>query len=768
MSETIKVIGAREHNLKNVTVEVPKNKLVAFTGVSGSGKSSLVFGTIYAEAQRQLLETFSAYTRSRMAKMARPKVDAINNLPVAIVIDQKRLGGNSSSTVGTVTEIYNHMRLLFSRCGNPSIGDSVNFSFNRPEGMCPECRGSGKKLILNEDALIDWERSLNEGAIRHPRFQKGHFSLSCVAASGLFDPDKPLKKFTREQLDTLLYSGKMKMENKTKERPFNLSFTGVATTLQRHVPLDGADEGEDEDEGGECASQYFEMRECPSCHGARLNEAARSVKVNGKTIHELCAMELIDLDAFLRGLPKSMDRIGESIADSIVTRIRSRLAQMIEIGIGYLSIDRPTATLSGGESQRVKMSRQLDCDLTGLVYILDEPSIGLHPSDIRNLISIMRRLRDRGNTVIVIEHDPEVICSADHVIDVGPGGGSVGGQIVFEGDAVSLERSGTLTGSNLARRGELTSYYRTPKGYFELRGARTNNLKDLTVKVPSGVLTCVTGVAGSGKSSLINGVFRAQYPQAVVIDQSAITRSRRSTPASYTKVLDLIRKEFAKATGADAGLFSFNSIGACPACGGLGEIEVEMHFLESISVTCERCKGKRFRDEVLALKMNGLNIAQILESTIDDAIAFFHHPEIRRRLRILSDTGLGYLTLGQNLGTLSGGEAQRVKLGSELRKSGNIYIMDEPTTGLHMADIARLSQLIARLVDAGNSVIVIEHNLEIIAQADWIIDLGPCGGSRGGRIIAQGTPDQICAVESSQTGRFLRDYLGEALARSAG
>jgi len=768
MSETIKVIGAREHNLKNVTVEVPKNKLVAFTGVSGSGKSSLVFGTIYAEAQRQLLETFSAYTRSRMAKMARPKVDAINNLPVAIVIDQKRLGGNSSSTVGTVTEIYNHMRLLFSRCGNPSIGDSVNFSFNRPEGMCPECRGSGKKLILNEDALIDWERSLNEGAIRHPRFQKGHFSLSCVLASGLFDPDKPLKKFTREQLDTLLYSGKMKMENKTKERPFNLSFTGVATTLQRHVPLDGADEGEDEDEGGECASQYFEMRECPSCHGARLNEAARSVKVNGKTIHELCAMELIDLDAFLRGLPKSMDRIGESIADSIVTRIRSRLAQMIEIGIGYLSIDRPTATLSGGESQRVKMSRQLDCDLTGLVYILDEPSIGLHPSDIRNLISIMRRLRDRGNTVIVIEHDPEVICSADHVIDVGPGGGSVGGQIVFEGDAVSLERSGTLTGSNLARRGELTSYYRTPKGYFELRGARTNNLKDLTVKVPSGVLTCVTGVAGSGKSSLINGVFRAQYPQAVVIDQSAITRSRRSTPASYTKVLDLIRKEFAKATGADAGLFSFNSIGACPACGGLGEIEVEMHFLESISVTCERCKGKRFRDEVLALKMNGLNIAQILESTIDDAIAFFHHPEIRRRLRILSDTGLGYLTLGQNLGTLSGGEAQRVKLGSELRKSGNIYIMDEPTTGLHMADIARLSQLIARLVDAGNSVIVIEHNLEIIAQADWIIDLGPCGGSRGGRIIAQGTPDQICAVESSQTGRFLRDYLGEALARSAG
>jgi excinuclease UvrABC ATPase subunit len=774
MTETIKVVGAREHNLKNVTIEVPKNKLVAFTGVSGSGKSSLVFGTIYAEAQRQLLETFDAYARSRMPKMARPKVDAISDLPVAIVIDQKRLGGNSSSTVGTVTEIYNHMRLLFSRCGDPHIGDSVKFSFNRPEGMCPECRGSGKKLTLNEDALVDWNLSLGEGAIRHPRYQKGHWSLDSVLASGLFDPEKPLKKFTRKELDTLLYSEKKKMVNKTKDRPFNLTFTGVATMLARHVSIDGAGEEADDadrDEGPQDASAYFGMSACPACGGARLNAEARSVKVGGKTIQELCALELGELDDFLRKLPASMDRVGASVADSIVTRIRSRLARMIEIGIGYLSIDRPTATLSGGESQRVKMSRQLDCDLSGLVYILDEPSVGLHPSDVRNLVSIMRRLRDKGNTVIVIEHDIEIIRSADYVIDVGPTGGSGGGRITFEGDVASLERSGTLTGKYLARKIELAGTglalpdgsaprHRAPKGFFELRDARTNNLKGVSVKIPSGVLTCVTGVAGSGKSSLINGAFRERYPEAVVIDQSALTRSRRSTPASYTKVLDLIRKEFAKATGAEAGIFSFNSTGACPDCNGLGEIEVEMHFLESVSVPCERCGGKRFRDEALGLRLNGLNVAEVLESTVDDAIAFFDHPEIKRRLGILQDTGLGYLTLGQHLSSLSGGEAQRVKLASELRKSGNVYVMDEPTTGLHMADIERLSRLIERLVDAGNSVIVIEHNLELIAEADWVIDLGPCGGSRGGRIVAEGTPETICANESSLTGRFLREFLG--------
>lgn len=770
MQETIRIVGAREHNLKNVTVEVPKNKLVAFTGVSGSGKSSLVFGTIYAEAQRQLLETFDSYARSRMPKMAKPKVDAISDLPVAIVIDQKRLGGNASSTVGTVTETYNLMRLLFSRCGTPSIGDSVKFSFNRPEGMCPECRGSGKRLTLNEDALIDWDRSLGEGAIRHPRYQKGHWSLDSLLASGLFDPDMPLKAYSREKLDALLYSDRRKMSNKTKDRPFNVSFTGVATMLGKHVSLDETDDEEvgAQNEKAECASKYFEMSECSACRGTRLNEEARSVKVGGKTINELCAMELGELHEVLGTVTKSMDKIGKSVAASIVNRIRGRLERMIEIGIGYLSIDRPTATLSGGESQRVKMSRQLDCNLTGLVYILDEPSIGLHPSDVRNLISIMRRLRDKGNTVIVIEHDGEVIRSADHVIDVGPGGGSLGGRIVYEGDVAGLERSGTLTGEHLARKGEIAPFHRTPKGFFELRGVRTNNLKNVSVKLPAGVLTCVTGVAGSGKSSLINGAFRSRYPEAVVIDQSPIARSRRSTPASYTKVLDLIRKEFSKATGAEAGMFSFNSSGACPACGGLGEIEVEMHFLESVSVTCERCGGKRFKDEVLALRMNGLNIAEVLDSTIDDAIVFFKHPEIARRLGILSDIGLGYLTLGQNLSSLSGGEAQRVKLGSELRKSGNVYIMDEPTTGLHMADIARLSRLIQRLVEAGNSVIVIEHNLEIIAEADWIIDMGPCGGIRGGRVVAQGTPEMICANDRSATGSFLRDYLGNTRVRTAG
>jgi len=469
-------------------------------------------------------------------------------------------------------------------------------------------------------------------------------------------------------------------------------------------------------------------------------------------------MELTELKNFLEEVPLSMDNIGREIAESIISRIIKRLSYLIEIGVGYLSLDRQTGTLSGGESQRVKMAKQLDCDLTGLVYILDEPSIGLHPGDVTNLISILKRLRDKGNTVIVIEHDEAIINSADYVIDVGPGGGTEGGSIVFEGNVKELKQSGTLTGLYLDNKGGFNSLYRKPTQFFEINNAGLNNLKNLSLSIPSEVLVCVTGVAGSGKSTLINGVFTSIYKDTVIIDQSAVTRSRRSTPASYTKVLDLIRKEFAKVTGESPGLFSFNSTGACPDCRGLGEIEVEMHFLESVTVTCEKCKGKRFKQEVLNLHMNGLNISDVLLLTIDDAIEFFNHKEIKRRLQLLSDVGLGYLCLGQNLGTLSGGEAQRVKLGSELRKSGNIYIMDEPTTGLHMADIHKLSGLIHQLVNKGNSVIIIEHNLEIISQADWIIDLGPFGGSRGGHIIAEGTPSEIISATGSLTGSYLKEY----------
>jgi len=757
MKDDIKVIGAAEHNLKDVTVNIPKGKFVVFSGVSGSGKSSLVFNTIYAEAQRQLLDTFSTYTRSRMPKISRPKVEDIQNLPVAIVIDQKRLGRNSSSTVGTVTEIYSYMRLLFSRCGSPQIGDSVKFSFNRPEGMCPDCRGTGKKLKINENLLLNWDLSLKEGAITHPGYKLDGWVLKSVLASGLFDNNTPVKNFTREQLDLLLYSGKMKMNNKTEERQFNLNYVGIVNRFKR----DAANREENQEDS--LVPAYYDLITCETCDGARITAEALSVRINGMGIKELCQMELTKLNNFLQTVPSSLDNMGKTIASSIILRIRKRLTYLIEIGVGYLSLDRQTGTLSGGESQRVKMAKQLDCDLTGLVYILDEPSIGLHPGDVTNLISILKRLRNKGNTVIVIEHDEAIISSADHVIDVGPGGGTEGGLIVFEGNVANLKQSGSTTGLYLDKKGFMSSLCRTPSGYFEITNASANNLKNISLSIPSGVLVCVTGVAGSGKSTLVNDVFASTYKEAVIIDQSAVTRSRRSTPASYTKVLDLIRKEFSKATGESPGLFSFNSTGACPDCKGLGEIDVEMHFLESVTVTCETCKGKRFKSEVLNMHKNGLNISEVLSLTINDAIAFFEHKEIKRRLQLLSDVGLGYLGLGQNLGTLSGGEAQRVKLGSELRKSGHIYIMDEPTTGLHMADIHKFSDLVHKLVNSGNSVIIIEHNLEIISQADWIIDLGPEGGSQGGRIIAEGTPPEIISAPGSVTGKYLQEYIPELI-----
>lgn len=750
----IEIEGAVEHNLNEVDIQIPKEKLVVFTGVSGSGKSSLVFSTIYAEAQRQLLDTFSAYTRSRIPKVARPKVKNISNLPVAIVIDQKRLGGNSSSTVGTVTEIYNLLRLLYSRCGTPHIGDSVNFSFNRPEGMCPVCKGSGTQLTINEDIMFDWELSLAEGSLQHPKFKLDGWVIKSIFASNFFDINKPLKEFTREELDTLLYSEKIKMNNKTEEIPVNLTFSGIAKSFHSSE-IRGKKDKSDE--------KYYKVTYCKECNGSRINHKARSVKFGGKTIIDLCRMEFTELRHFFKEVYEEFNSFEQQIAESILSRIDQRLKNLVDIGIGYLSLDRRTSTLSGGESQRVKMARQLDCDLTGLVYILDEPSIGLHPSDINNLINIMIKIRDKGNSLFVIEHDETIIESADYIVDVGPGGGSNGGAIVFEGNYKELISSNTLTATYLEKKGNINSFARNHNGYFHIENAQENNLKNISVNIPKGLLVCITGVAGSGKSTLINQSFISKYSDAIIIDQSSVSRSRRSTPASYTKVLDLIRKEIARSCDKDPGLFSFNSIGACPNCKGMGELEIEMHFLESVTVECDKCKGKRFKNEVLEIKYKGLNIADILGLTISEAINFFEHKEILRRLKILEDVGLDYLTLGQSLSTLSGGEAQRVKLGSELRKKGNIYIMDEPTTGLHMSDIAKLSSIIHKLVDSGNSVILIEHNLELISQSDWIIDMGPEGGARGGYIVAEGTPEQLCDINGSKTGHYLKKYRFETI-----
>ncbi len=738
--DRIRVIGAREHNLKNVTLDIPKNKIVVFTGVSGSGKSSIVFDTVYAEAQRQLLETFSAFARKRMPKIEKPDVDAVRNISTAIKIDQKRMGENRRSTVGTATEIAPHLRLLFSRCGEPFIGPSFYFSFNIPEGMCPACNGVGSIIAPDLDKILDMEKSLSGGAIKHYQYTAGGYYMNCLKACGLFDMEKPLKEFTGDEMDRLLYMEPMKLKTDTH----NATVEGVITGLRRRQYT--KEEMTDRD------MKFFKAEACQACGGSRLNDRARSVKVGGKTIAELSAMELTELYEFL-------NTISGPIADPIIKPIMVRLKHMIDIGVGYLSLDRPVSTLSGGESQRVKMARQLNCDLVNMIYVFDEPSIGLHPRDQHSLVSMLRLLRDKGNSVLVVEHDPAIIGEADHVFDVGPGAGTQGGNILFGGTVDELKRSGTITGKYLMERVRKTYARRKPSGHVEIKGARLHNLKNVSVNIPMGVLVCVTGVAGSGKSSLINDIFTAEHPEAIVIDQSPVGRSSRSNPATYTGVFDLIRKEFARASGKSANLFSFNSDGACPKCNGQGFLEVEMHFLDSVKITCDECGGKRYKPEVLDLKCRGKSISEVLEMTVDDASEFFDDHKILLTLRVMQDVGLGYLTLGQSLSSLSGGEAQRLKLAEELHKKGNVYVMDEPTTGMHMADVERLLSIIHKLVEAKNSVIVIEHNLDVIKHADWVIDLGPEGGKNGGEVVAEGTPEDVAKAEKSYTGRYLRELL---------
>lgn len=743
----IVIKNARTHNLKSVSLTIPKDKIVVFTGVSGSGKSSLLFDTIYTEAQRQLIETFSTFARARMPKLSKPDVEEIKNISTAIVIDQKRMGSNLRSTVGTATELYTYLRLLFSRCGDEFIGPSFAFGFNHPLGMCPNCKGLGKQIKVDIDLLINKEKSIAEGAIDHPDYKVGGWQWRELGAIGLFDTNKKVKDFSKTELDDLLYAEGIPVDKIHGAGTYTKKFEGVARKLER-IYLKKAPE--ELNEGRKNAYQkYFTYAECGSCQGSRINKNARRVKVGGKTIPELVKMEFTDLYSYLGG-------IDTEIARPMVTKMKQILSHLINIGVGYLSLDRPVSTLSGGESQRVKMARQLDCDLVGLMYILDEPSIGLHPRDNHKLIEILKELRNKGNSVFVVEHDPDIIRCADYIIDVGPRAGANGGEIIYSGPFAGLAQSKGLTAEFLNNRSPVAKARKPWTEYIEIKNASLNNLKNISTKIPKGVLTCVTGVAGSGKSSLINDVFLNQNRGAIVIDQSPIGKSSRSNPATYVGIFDEVRKEIAAKTRTSASLFSFNSAGACPKCKGLGTISYEMNFLDEVRVTCDQCQGKRYTEKVLAIRYNGKNIDDILHTTVAEIKGFFKDSQINKKLQVLTDVGLDYLELGQPLSTLSGGEAQRIKLASELHKKGNIYVMDEPTTGLHMADIEKLLSIIRRLVENNNTVVVIEHNLDVVKNADWLIDLGPEGGARGGQIVFEGTPESITACPQSYTGQFLK------------
>jgi excinuclease UvrABC ATPase subunit len=745
MTEFITIRGARENNLKDVSLQIPKRKLTIFTGVSGSGKSSIVFDTIATEAQRQLYENFSLFIRNFLPKYPQPDADAIENLNIAVTVDQKRLGGGSHSTVGTVTDIYGVLRLLFSRVGKPSAGGAAHYSFNDARGMCPECNGLGKKVGVASDDFLDLGKSLNQGAVQVPFF--GEWEQRAYAASGFFDNDKKLSKFTKQEMELLLHGKDKKFKAKFGDRSINLTYTGILEKIERsYVRRDIKTLSE---RTQKAVMPYLKPRECPLCKGARLNQAALASRINGHNIAQLSAMEVGQLIEVARG-------IKEPKAAPIVAALTERLQNVVGIGLEYLSLNRQTDTLSGGESQRVRMVKHLGSSLVDLLYIFDEPSVGLHPRDVHRLNELLAKLRDKGNTVIVVEHDPAVIKVADHIVDVGPGAGSSGGNVVFEGTYGQLLKANTLTGRHLNQALPIKEKVRKPGGQFRIKNARANNLKSITVDIPKGVLTAITGVAGSGKSSLIHGVFLGQHPEAVVIDQSAVGASTRSNPATYTGVMDDVRKAFAAANKVDAGLFSFNSKGACEACNGSGVVYTDLAFLDEFKSPCEECQGRRFKEEVLAYKLDGKSISDVLSLSAVQALEFFSRKEILRKMQAMRDVGLGYLALGQPLSTLSGGECQRLKLAGELHKGSSIYVMDEPTTGLHMSDITHLVAIMDRLVDGGNSVIVIEHNLDVIRNADWIIDLGPEGGSKGGEVVFAGTPMELVKNKQSLTGQYLR------------
>jgi excinuclease UvrABC ATPase subunit len=775
--DLIRVHGARENNLRDVSVELPKRRLTVFTGVSGSGKSSLVFGTIAAESQRMINETYSTFVQGFMPTMDRPDVDVLDGLTTAIIVGQERMGGDVRSTVGTATDTGAMLRILFSRLGEPHVGGPQAFSFNvasisgagavtlekggrevkeRREfsitgGMCPRCEGRGTASDFDLTALYDPSKSINEGAITIPGMSVDGWFGRILRGTGFFDPDKPIGQFTKRELDHLLYQE----PTKVKVEGINLTFTGLILQIQKSML--GKDREAMQPHIRAFVDRAVVFATCPECGGTRLSEAARSSRIRGKHIGEVSAMQISDLAAWVRDLDApSVGPLLESLTET--------LDSFVEIGLGYLSLDRPAGTLSGGEAQRTKMIRHLGSALTDVTYVFDEPTIGLHPHDIDRMNKLLLRLRDKGNTVLVVEHKPETIAIADHVVDLGPRAGTAGGEIVYEGSLDGLRTSGTLTGRHLDDRASLKATVRTASGAMEVRGADAHNLRGVDVDIPLGVLVAVTGVAGSGKSSLIHGSV-ARRDGVVVVDQTAIKGSRRSNPATYTGLLEPIRKAFAKANGVKPALFSANSEGACPNCNGAGVIYTDLGIMAGISTLCEVCEGKRFEASVLEYTLGGKDISEVLAMPVAEAVEFFgtgdaRTPAAHKILVRLADVGLGYLTLGQPLTTLSGGERQRLKLATQMGDAGGVYVLDEPTTGLHLADVQQLLGLLDRLVDAGKSVIVIEHHQAVMAHADWIIDLGPGAGHDGGRIVFEGTPADLVAARSTLTGEHLADYVG--------
>ncbi len=783
--DLIRVQGARVNNLKDVSLEIPKRRLTVFTGVSGSGKSSLVFGTIAAESQRLINETYSAFVQGFMPTLARPEVDVLEGLTTAILVDQERMGANSRSTVGTATDASAMLRVLFSRLGKPHIGSSQAFSFNVPSvrgvgsitvekgggktekrsftihgGMCPRCEGMGSVTDFDLSQLYDDSKSLNEGALAIPGYSMDGWYGRIFRGCGFFDPDKPIRKFNKTELRDLLH----KEPTKIQVDGVNLTYAGLIPSIQKSFLSKDVDAMQPHIRA--FVERVVTFTTCPECGGTRLNEAARSSKIEGKSIADACAMQISDLAEWVRGLDEP------SVAP-LLAKLRHTLDSFVEIGLGYLGLDRPSGTLSGGEAQRTKMIGHLGSSLTDVTYVFDEPTIGLHPHDIERMNGLLLRLRDKGNTVLVVEHKPETIAIADHVVDLGPGAGTAGGQVVFEGTVDGLRASGTLTGRHLSDRVSLKPSVRAPADVLEVRGARTHNLQDVDIDIPLGVLVVVTGVAGSGKSSLIRGSVSGREG-VVSVDQTPIRGSRRSNPATYTDLLEPIRKAFAKANGVKPALFSANSEGACPTCNGAGVIYTDLAMMAGVTTVCEDCEGRRFQASVLEYRLGGRNIAEVLDLSVGDAVGFFGAGEARTPaahaiLQRMADVGLAYLRLGQPLTTLSGGERQRLKLATHMGAEGGVYVLDEPTTGLHLADLEQLLGLLDRLVDSGKSVLVIEHHLAVMAHADWIIDLGPGAGHDGGRIVFEGTPADLVAARSTLTGEHLAAFVdgGASSGRSA-
>jgi excinuclease UvrABC ATPase subunit len=750
--DLIRVQGARENNLKNISVELPKRRLTVFTGVSGSGKSSLVFGTIAAESQRMINETYSAFVQGFMPTQARPDVDVLEGLTTAIIVDQERMGANSRSTVGTATDANAMLRILFSRLGQPQIGSTNAFAFNTG-GMCPRCEGVGTVNDIDLAQLYDDSKSLNGGAITIPGYTADGWQVRIYAESGFVDGDKPIREFTPQELDDFLRHE----PTKVRINNINLSYEGLIPKIQKSMLSKDVDAMQPHIRTFVERAVTFSV--CPECDGTRLNAAARSSKIAGKSIADACAMQISDLAEWTRGLD-------EPAVTPLLTVLQQSLDSFVEIGLGYLSLERPSGTLSGGEAQRVKMIRHLGSSLTDVTYVFDEPTVGLHPHDIQRMNELLLRLRDKGNTVLVVEHKPEMIAIADHVVDLGPGAGAGGGEVMYEGTVAGLRASGTLTGRHLDDRASVRNAVRGSSGALEVRGASSHNLQGVDVDIPLGMLVVITGVAGSGKSSLIHGSV-APREGVVAIDQAAIRGSRRSNPATYTGLLDPIRTAFAKANGVKPALFSANSEGACPVCNGAGVIYTDLGVMAGVATVCEECGGKRFQAAVLEYKLGGRDIDQVLGMSVAEAEAFFAGrdgdakvPAAHAILSRLADVGLGYLTIGQPLTTLSGGERQRLKLATHLGEKGGVYVLDEPTSGLHLADVEQLLGLLDRLVDSGKSVIVIEHHQAVMAHADWIIDLGPGAGHDGGRIVFEGTPAELVAAKSTLTGQHLAAYVG--------